>query len=119
MNKFLSLLISIFLLNNCTKIELTNVGYDNIKFTSSNINNKNLVHNEINYYCLLFLCNRYDYKKFTQSNAFIYYTLKNNRDKGNTISDIEIKKEQTTFFPYIHTKLSLTGNMFYDTSFQP
>lgn len=118
MSKVICIFLGFFLLQSCSK-NLTNVGYDNFNFDSSSIKEKTPIYVEKNMYCLLLLCNRYDYGKYTDADDFIYEVIKKNQDKGNAITDIDINIEMQNFIFYIHKKITLTGNMFYDTSSQP
>ena len=121
MNKIILLLI-LFLCQGCSNIELTNVSYEDINFASSSVKNKTPISVEKNTYCLLAFCNNYDYGRFAfplKENEFIYDVINENQDKGNAITDIDINIEIQNFIFYLHKKITLTGNMFYDTSSQP
>lgn len=115
MNKIILLLI-LLLLQGCSNIELTNVSYEDVNFDSSTIKNKTPVNVEIDTHCLLLFCNRYDYGKVgpVLKDPLIYDTIKKNQDKGNAITDIDIKEEVYFFLVYIYRKITLTGNMFED-----
>lgn len=120
MNKIILLLI-LFLCQGCANIELTNVSYEDINFDSSKIENKISVNVEKNIYCVFFVCNRYNYGRFSvplNVGNLAYDIINENRDKGNAITDMKINEEIQDFIFYYHKKVLFTGNMFYDTSSQ-
>lgn len=118
MNKII-LFLALFLLQGCAK-ELTNVGYNNFNFDSSSVRDKTPIYVEKNMYCLLLLCNRYDYGLFDlNADEFIYDVINENKDKGNAITDIDINWDRYDFIFFYRNKITLTGNMFEDTSSQP
>ena len=122
MNKILYILLSLFLFQGCSNMELANVSYENVNFDSSKIKNKMSVNVEKNIYCVFFVCNRYNYGRFSvplNVGNLAYDIINENRDKGNAITDMNINEEIQDFIFYYHKKITLTGNMFYDTSSQP
>ncbi len=114
MNKIILFLI-LFLCQGCAN-ELTNVGYKNVNLNTSYISKKTPIKVEKNIYCFTVLCNEYNYGivEFNNIDDFVYNVLKENQDKGNVISDIEIKIDKFLVLPLLFNwkKITLTGNIF-------